>query len=438
MRNLTFLIFVAITFICWGTYGPTLHHGQTGMGADGKLSLLRPIICVGIAYFLVAVIYPICVLMFKGEQGKWSVSGFWWSFIAGALGAVGALGITLAFKFDGKPIFVMPLVFGCAPIMNTLVTMTMAKTFRQANFLFFVGIGMVALGAAGVLLNKPSAVKIAPAMRTSEIENSSFRPASQMELKGRLVLHAMTEPVFLQSEANERERSDAINSLRETPAQQEIEPTEPQVSAGPQAVTEVPSETPVATPSVMTGSDSEPGQFSRAVTGATNWFMVILGIAITAISWGAYGPVLHKGQGKMAGSRLRPFLCVGLAYFAIAVVIPFWALTYFPEPGSWLNSQGWIAGGTWWSLGAGILGAIGALGIIYAFNFGGKPIFVMPLVFGFAPVINTLVETISKGLVGEIKPFFYPSLGLVILGAVMVLVFAPKTAPPAKSAASAT
>ena len=33
-------------------------------------------------------------------------------------------------------------------------------------------------------------------------------------------------------------------------------------------------------------------------------------------------PWARPGQMKMEGSRLRPLICVGLAYFAIAVVVP--------------------------------------------------------------------------------------------------------------------
>ena len=145
------------------------------------------------------------------------------------------------------------------------------------------------------------------------------------------------------------------------------------------------------------------------------------------MSWGAYGPVLHKGQAKMGGGRLRPFLCVGLAYFAIAVIVP-WVLLgsgVFEEPGGWKH-----IGGVFWSLAAGAAGAVGALGIIYAFNFGGKPIFIMPLVFGFAPVVNTLTETVSKNLLGEVSPLFLGSLAMVIVGATIVLVFAPRGAKP--------
>ena len=78
----------------------------------------------------------------------------------------------------------------------------------------------------------------------------------------------------------------------------------------------------------------------------------------------------------------------------------------------------------------GAAGAIGALGIIYAFNFGGKPIFVMPLVFGCAPVVNTFTTIFTEGLFGMISSYFYLSLLLVVCGAITVLVFAPKSAPP--------
>ena len=96
----------------------------------------------------------------------------------------------------------------------------------------------------------------------------------------------------------------------------------------------------------------------------------------------------------------------------------------FNEPGSWF--PGGNPAGFLWSMGAGGAGAIGALGIIMAFNFGGKPIFVMPLVFGCAPIVNTFTTMLSQGTLSEIELPFVASLGLVITGAVMVLVFAPK------------
>ena len=396
MRNFTFLIFVVIAFCCWGTYGPTLHIGQAAMGTEGKLSSLRPFMCVGIAYFLIAVIFPVLMLVFAGEKGNWSVAGFGWSFIAGAVGALGALGITMAFKFQGKPVYVMPLVFGCAPIVNTLVTMAMTKTFRQANILFFIGILIVAIGAAGVLTFKPTSPKKA----SSDSAVVSART---------LVSYWPQEAAVGSTERSGPGPSETATASSTLPEKSNAAPVVPGANS------------PRTSPSENKTS---------LVTTASNTMLVALSVFVTAVCWGAYGPVLHRGQAKMNGSRLRPFLCVGLAYFAIAVVAPYFLLPYFPESGEWLTPTGWISAGVWWSMAAGAVGAIGALGIIYAFNFGGKPIFVMPLVFGFAPVVNTLVETTSKGLLSEVQPLFYGSLALVITGAVMVLVFAPKSAPP--------
>jgi hypothetical protein len=386
MRSFTFLIFVFLTFCCWGIYGPVLHQGQEALG-DGpkKLSSLRPFICVGIAYFLIAVVYPAFVLKTKGENGTWSAGGFIWSFVAGAVGAIGALGIILAFKFGGKPVYVMPLVFGLAPIVNTFVTMSMAGTFKQAKPIFFVGILLAALGAAGVLRFKPSKAKPVEAPKASQVETGAALTAVSLTQEG---------------------ESEGAASGEAT--------SEEAISAKPDS------------------AKADSAKLETTAKSETNLWLVGACIGLTALCWGAYGPVLHSGQAKMAGSRLRPFLCVGLAYFAIAVIVPLILIPNFPpEPGSWES-----AAGIGWSLLAGAAGAIGALGIIYAFNFGGKPIFIMPLVFGIAPVVNTLTETLSKNLLGQVSPLFLASLATVIIGATIVLVFAPRGPKPKPAAAA--
>jgi len=363
MKGLMFLPFVALTFFSWGLYGPTLHLGQDYFGGEGQRSAFRPFICVGLAYFLVAVLVPAMVLRIKGEVGHWTMKGVIWSFSAGAIGAIGALGIILALKFGGDPIYVMPLVFGCAPVVNTLVTMLMTGNFKQASWPFYVGIIIVAVGAAGVLVHKPTKSKVEP--------NTVVVPVSQPALTA---------------------ESDA-SLVRATPVVDQVEGDD--------------------------FTDANRGPFAS---------MILRGVFIlmTALCWGAYGPVLHKGQQVMGGSRMRPFLCVGLAYFVVAVVFPLAIQSAFrPEPGSWYSVLGWF-----WSVLGGALGALGALGIIYAFNFGGKPLFVMPLVFGVAPVVNTFSEIIGKGLWGQVGTLFYLSLFLVIAGAVTVLTTAPKPKPP--------
>lgn len=471
MRSLSFLAFVVLTFCCWGVYGPVLHIGQEMMGeGPGKLSSLRPFICVGIAYFLIAVVYPLVSLKSVGETGRWSASGFLWSFVAGAIGAIGALGIILAFKFQGKPVYVMPLVFGLAPIVNTFVTMLMSGTIKQASFLFYLGILLVAIGAAGVLRFKPTQAKPAvvdqAAMLLGVRQGASverlIRPvslkqqadqepgAAKPEVKNRQGMQppgppqeAVQDPKPTKRPVNQKLKGMAVqvdendtslpgndNGLGDAKApkwQDKIE-GEDEVGGEPARLG------PGGVPALNLGNDQPAKGIDGEVKGelvdgtepesdASLW-LVAACIGITALCWGAYGPVLHKGQAQMAGSRLRPFLCVGLAYFAIAVIVPLFLQGQFPrEPG------GWDYQGAGWSLLAGAAGAVGALGIIYAFNFGGKPIFVMPLVFGFAPVINTLTETFSKNLLNEVSVYFIVALAMVIVGAVMVLIFAPRKKP---------
>lgn len=154
-------------------------------------------------------------------------------------------------------------------------------------------------------------------------------------------------------------------------------------------------------------------------------YLVMMGsIVVTIICWGTYGPVLHWGQQAMDGSRMRPFLCVGVAYFLLAVVVPMIYLTVAEEAGTWTTK------GVIWSTLAGLAGALGALGIIFALKSGGKPHNVMPLVFGGAPVINTL-WTITALRINwrDIHPLYYAGLILVITGAAAVLIAAPRSHP---------
>src|SRR2546428_9495033 len=110
------------------------------------------------------------------------------------------------------------------------------------------------------------------------------------------------------------------------------------------------------------------------------WVMFALG---AALSWGLYGPILHKGQTEL-GNPFRALLCVGVAYFLIGVLVPVIAL------GAQGGLKDFNSGGITWATLGGALGAAGALCIIYAFKSGGIPTYVMPLVFGGAPIINVL------------------------------------------------
>lgn len=141
--SLLALASIALTVLCWGVYGPLLHKGQHAM--DG--SRLRPFLCVGIAYFVIAVVVPIILLSTSGEKGNWSFTGVVWSLIAGSAGAIGALGIVMAFNFGRNPAIVMPLVFGCAPVISTVATIYFARITEKPSPMYLAGIILVAMGA---------------------------------------------------------------------------------------------------------------------------------------------------------------------------------------------------------------------------------------------------------------------------------------------------
>ena len=148
---------IALTVTCWGMYGPVLHKGQEHLAG----SKLKPLICVGAAYLLVAIIVPTVILVSRGEfSGGWGFTGITWSMIAGTAGALGAFGIIIALTSGGKPWVVMPLVFGCAPVVTVAVSMFLAGlSWRNVNPMFLAGLILVSVGASTVLIFQPKAPK---------------------------------------------------------------------------------------------------------------------------------------------------------------------------------------------------------------------------------------------------------------------------------------
>ncbi len=90
------------------------------------------------------------------EPFEFKPRGLAFAIVAGVLGAAGALGIIFALKTGGKPIYVAPLVFGIAPIVNVIITMIWHRPKTAPSPMFFVGIVLAAVGAGLVLLYKPT------------------------------------------------------------------------------------------------------------------------------------------------------------------------------------------------------------------------------------------------------------------------------------------
>jgi hypothetical protein len=149
---------------------------------------------------------------------------------------------------------------------------------------------------------------------------------------------------------------------------------------------------------------------------------------LTVVSWGVYGLFLHTGQLGMqdpVNGRYKAFLFVGVAYFLVAVLAPILMLA--------LSGANWNypVKGMVWSLIAGIVGAIGAFGVLLAFGAKGNPAVVMTIVFSGAPVVNAIASLLThppEGGWGSIRAPFWLGIVLAVTGGALVTKFKP--APP--------
>jgi hypothetical protein len=147
---MAWLIFVAGAVLSWGAYGALLHQGQTQLGNP-----LKALLCVGVAYGLIGILLPVAALGAQGGLSNFNTSGVITATVAGALGAIGAGCIIWSFRAGGLPVYVMPLVFGGAPIVNVLVTLALHPPKSSINPMLYVGFLLAASGAYLVLRFRP-------------------------------------------------------------------------------------------------------------------------------------------------------------------------------------------------------------------------------------------------------------------------------------------
>jgi len=177
MSNIPWWGYVLLAGLAWGTYVPLIFYGgtelSTGPGTIG--GRLASILCVGVAYFLLAVVVPV-VLMGVRDDAKpdWKTTGLVFSGLAGVAGAVGAICVIFASKAavdtakaDGvNPatyrIYIAPLIFSLAPAINTIVSLIWhPKPGDPWHFELEIpgwklpaGIVLVAIGTFLVLMSK--------------------------------------------------------------------------------------------------------------------------------------------------------------------------------------------------------------------------------------------------------------------------------------------
>ncbi len=184
---MNWLIFALMTVVSWGVYGVLLHKGRGNMpmGAETPHAGLKAFLFVCIAYTLIG-LAAAAVLKLRGSNWSFSSGGIKWSLIAGAAGAIGAFTLVLALGSAAQiykgaaAAAVMPIVFGGAPIVNTIVAMTVHPPeggWKSLPAPFILGCVLAAGGAFLVAKYAPSNVgtvstsagaKIAPAKSAAE------------------------------------------------------------------------------------------------------------------------------------------------------------------------------------------------------------------------------------------------------------------------------
>lgn len=182
-QHQSWLFFSLITVGCWGLYGAFLHSGQMGM-QDPVHGRYKAFLCVGIAYFLTAVVAPLAILLAKGASWTFTPGGVAWSLFAGIVGAVGAFSVLLAFGAKGSPAVVMSIVFAGAPVLNAIYSLVLhppAGGWQKLPIQFVLGIALAAVGGCLVTLYKPAPAPVRPASAVATPSQSLNRgPAGQV------------------------------------------------------------------------------------------------------------------------------------------------------------------------------------------------------------------------------------------------------------------
>lgn len=185
MNSIPWWGYVVGAGLAWGTYVPLIFFGGqmlsplspqgTPVGVGGRLA---SILCVGVAYFGLAVVVPVILMATRDDaKADWRGVGLTFSALAGVAGAVGAICVIFASKaaVDAAKaeginpatyrIYIAPLIFCLAPLINTLLSLVWHPKagdpfhfgFEVPSWHLPVGIVLVAAGTFLVLYSKEAA-----------------------------------------------------------------------------------------------------------------------------------------------------------------------------------------------------------------------------------------------------------------------------------------
>ena len=135
------VVFALATAFFWGMYGPALQTSRV----PGQ-SPFKPFVLIGVAYLVFGILGGVIGIWATGDNFRFSPVTLTWGFIAGSLGAFGALTLTLALFKSRAPDLVMPIVFGGATLVSVTIGLLQKKQLFSAHPMQYVGTLAVILG----------------------------------------------------------------------------------------------------------------------------------------------------------------------------------------------------------------------------------------------------------------------------------------------------
>ena len=185
----TWLLYVLMAGLCWGTYVPLIAFGGKNLSAGKDFPFAgryAAFLCVGVAYVVIAVAFPLLRSFAVGDPIPTKPVGLVFAGLAGAAGALGALGVIFATATaqPGDRIYIAPLIFTLAPLLNTVVSLFWHPTAEHPlhfglpehmpSWKLFVGVVLVGIGAGLVLLSKEESEAGTPKPQAAAVEKKTI------------------------------------------------------------------------------------------------------------------------------------------------------------------------------------------------------------------------------------------------------------------------
>lgn len=170
MQKNDWLYFVIGAGLCWGTYVPLIAYGGKSLaipGTPGVANRFASILCVGGAYFLLAIVLPLLRFATTDDKNlQWTNHGIIFASLAGAAGALGAIFVIFATANASLAdrIYIAPIIFALAPLVNAIVSLFwhpskesafhIAAPKEMPGMLFWIGLVFAAVGTFCILYSK--------------------------------------------------------------------------------------------------------------------------------------------------------------------------------------------------------------------------------------------------------------------------------------------